>query len=151
MNRLNLTTPTLSKPTTRHGARHHIFTTDLPVHRRTHRLLPDKRAIAKVKFDNMEALAIVRRSSSSWSSLLHLEPKPNRGRSYRDYCRLNAHITPDHYLTLHIQDFSAQLAGCSVFSKVDIIRGYHQIPVQDGNVPKTAVTTPCGLYVHPSA
>lgn len=53
---------------------------------------------------------------------------------------------PDRYLVPHIQDFYAHLAGCSVFSKIDLIRGYHQGPVAAADIPKTAVITPFGLF-----
>ena len=46
----------------------------------------------------------------------------------------------------HIQDFTAHLAGAAVFSKVDLVRGYHQVPVRPQDVPKTAVITPFGLF-----
>ena len=48
----------------------------------------------------------------------------------------------DKYLVPHLQDFSAQLNGCRVFSKVHLIRGYHQIPVVVEDVHKTAVIMP---------
>ncbi|GFS03714.1 Pol polyprotein [Elysia marginata] len=36
--------------------------------------------------------------------------------------------------------------GCRVFSKIDLIRGYHQIPMAASSIEKTAVVTPFGLW-----
>ena len=44
------------------------------------------------------------------------------------------------------QDFASQLAGASIFSKIDLVRGNHQIPVAAEDVSKTAVITPFGLF-----
>ena len=45
-----------------------------------------------------------------------------------------------------MEDLSAQLAGKKVFSKLDLRKGYYQVPVAPQEVPKTAVITPFGLY-----
>jgi hypothetical protein len=45
-----------------------------------------------------------------------------------------------------MQDLSNSLFGCKVFSKIDLVKGYHQIPVAPANVPKTAIITPFGLF-----
>jgi hypothetical protein len=43
-------------------------------------------------------------------------------------------------------DFAAKEAGCTVFSKIDLRKGYHQIPVNPEDVQKTAITTPFSLF-----
>jgi hypothetical protein len=54
--------------------------------------------------------------------------------------------TPDKYLLPNMQDISNRLHGCTMFSKIDLIKGYHQIPVVTADIPKTAIITPFGLF-----
>ena len=63
-----------------------------------------------------------------------------------DYRALNCVTIPDFYPFPHIQDFSATLEGATIFSKLDLACAYCQIPIHPDNVPKTAVTTPFGLF-----
>ena len=53
---------------------------------------------------------------------------------------------PDRYTCPNIGDFTARLAGCQVFSKLDLRKGYHQIHIRPQDVVKTAVITPLRLF-----
>ena len=71
-----------------------------------------------------------------------------KGQSWRpcdDYHRLNLETRPDRYPLPNLQDFSGRLDGCKYFSVVDLVKGYHQIPVAAEDIPKTAIITPFGL------
>ena len=72
--------------------------------------------------------------------------KDNGVRPFGDYHAINARTVPDRYHVPHIEDFSRTLQGRKVFSTIDLVRAYNQIPVAPEDVEKTAITTPFGLF-----
>jgi hypothetical protein len=63
-----------------------------------------------------------------------------------DYRRLNLATTHDRYPLPSILDLSNKLHGCKVFSCIDLVKGYHQIPMAAKDVAKTVIITPFGLF-----
>ena len=63
-----------------------------------------------------------------------------------DYHGLNTQTIPDRYPLPNIADFSARLHGSKVFTKLDLTKGYYQVPMSTGDIPQTAVITPFGLF-----
>ena len=118
--------PRFQSTINKHGVEHQIFTQGHPTFSRPRRLSADKFAAAKAEFSKMKEAGIIRRSNSPWSSLLHIVPKPSCGwRPCGDYRLLNNMSTDNRYPLPHIQDFNARIAGANIFSKIDLVRGYH--------------------------
>ena len=159
--------PNLSNPTFRvkevdHGVLHYIPTEGPPVQSRARKLAPEKLAVAKAELDKLVELGVCERGKSDWSSPLLVTTKPCNSpctcdqqqpcggwRVCGDYRRLNHMTTTDRYPVRSLQDFNSELRGKKIFSKVDLLKGYHQIPVNPDDIKKTAVITPFGLFLFP--
>jgi hypothetical protein len=63
-----------------------------------------------------------------------------------DFRLLNLITEADKYPLPNMTDITSRLAGCTVFSKLDLKKGYHQVPVHPDDVSKTAIITPFGLF-----
>ena len=132
----------------KHGIFHHISTTGAPVHSRFRRLNPQKLSAAKASFAEMERMGICSKASSPWASPLHMVSKSDGSwRPCGDYRRLNLITEPDHYPMPNIIDITNNIGKSRVFSKLDLLKGYFQVPVHPPDVPKTAIVTPFGNYV----
>ena len=146
----DVTTPSFTLKDVKHGIRHHIPTEGHPVQFRARRLNPEKLAVAKEELGKLEKLGVCYRGKSEWASPLMVTTKPDGGwRVCGDYRRLNSMTPDDRYPVRTLQDFTSELHGKKVFSKIDLLKGYHQIPVAEEDICKTAVITPFGLFIFP--
>ncbi|GFX65333.1 hypothetical protein TNCV_3168801 [Trichonephila clavipes] len=143
----DLSNPSLISKLASHGTVHHINTTGPPVTARPRRLHPKLYDAVKVEFEFLLAQGIIRPSKSPWSSPLHVVPKSDSTvRPVGDYRQLNSVTEFDSYPMPYLNDFAHALHGKRIFSKIDIFKAFHQIPIAECNIPKTDVTTPWGLY-----
>ncbi|GFY05368.1 retrovirus-related Pol polyprotein from transposon opus [Trichonephila clavipes] len=139
----DLSNPSLISKSASHGTVHHIITTGPPVTARPRRLHPKLYDAVKVEFEFLLAQGIIRPSKSPWSSPLHVVPKSDSTvRPVGDYRQLNSVTEFDSYPMPYLNDFAHALHGKKIFSKIDIFKAFHQIPIAECDIPKTAVTTP---------
>nr|GEV56708.1 hypothetical protein [Tanacetum cinerariifolium] len=118
-----------------------------PVARAPYRLAPSE---MKELLDQLKEFAdkgFIRRSSSPWgASVLFVKKKDGSFRMCIDYRELNKLTVKNRYPLPRIDDLFNQLQGSSVYSKIDLILGYHQISVREEDIPKNVFKTRYGDY-----
>ncbi|GJR98034.1 retrovirus-related pol polyprotein from transposon TNT 1-94 [Tanacetum coccineum] len=78
--------------------------------------------------------------------VLFVKKKDGLFRMCIDYRELNKLTVKNCYPLSRINDLFDQLQGLSVYSKIDLRSGYHQLRVREENIPKTVFRTRYGHY-----
>jgi hypothetical protein len=118
-----------------------------PVAKSLYRMSSEELDELKKQLKKLVEQGFVRPSASSWGSpVLFVEKKDDTKRMCIDYRMLNSMTIKNKYPLPRIEDLLDRLKKAKFFSKIDLRSGYHQMKIQEQNIPKTAFTTRYDLY-----
>nr|GEW42285.1 putative reverse transcriptase domain-containing protein [Tanacetum cinerariifolium] len=117
------------------------------VARAPYRLAPSEKKELSDQLKELAEKGFIRPSSSPWGDpVLFIKKKDGSFRMCIDYRELNKLTVKNRYPLPRINDLFGQLQGSSVYSKIDLRSGYHQLRVWEEDIPKTAFRTRYGHY-----
>ncbi|GJX78069.1 putative reverse transcriptase domain-containing protein [Tanacetum coccineum] len=118
-----------------------------PVARAPYRLAPSEMKELSDQLKELSDKGFIRPSSSPWGApVLFVKKKDGSFRMCIDYRELNKLTVKNRYPLLRIDDLFDQLQGSSIYLKIDLRSGYHQLRVREEDIPKTAFRTRYGYY-----
>ncbi|GJU35492.1 putative reverse transcriptase domain-containing protein [Tanacetum coccineum] len=118
-----------------------------PVARAPYRLAPSEMKELSEQLQELSDKGFIRPSSSPWGApILFVKKKDGSFRMCIDYRELNKLTVKNRYPLPRIDDLFDQLQGSSIYSKIDLRSGYHQLRVREQDIPKTAFRTRYGHY-----
>ncbi|KAL0534041.1 hypothetical protein IC582_028318 [Cucumis melo] len=110
-----------------------------PISRAPYRMAPAELKELKVQLQELLDKGFIRPSVSPWGApVLFVKKKDGSMCLCIDYRELNKVTVKNCYPFPRIDDLFDQLQGATVFSKIDLRSGYHQLRIRDGDIPKTA-------------
>ncbi|GKD83891.1 putative reverse transcriptase domain-containing protein, partial [Tanacetum coccineum] len=118
-----------------------------PVARAPYRLVPTELKEFSGQLKELSEKGFIRPSPSPWGALvLFVKKKDGSFRMCIDYHELNKLTVKNRYPLPRIDDLFDQLQGSSVYSKIDLRSGYHQLRIREEDIPITAFRTRYGHY-----
>ncbi|GJQ96641.1 putative reverse transcriptase domain-containing protein [Tanacetum coccineum] len=104
--------------------------------------IPIVKEFSNVFPEDLPGLLVRQVDTSPWGApVLFVKKKDGSFRMCIDYRELNKLTIKNRYPLPRIDDLFDQLQGSSVYSKIDLRSGYHQLRVRDEDIPKTAFRT----------
>ncbi|XP_052728435.1 uncharacterized protein LOC128195239 [Vigna angularis] len=124
-----------------------LVTTAAPISVQPYRMAPAELVELKKQIEELMDKQFIRPSVSPWGApVLLVKKKDGSSRLCIDYRQLNKLTIKNKYPLPRIDDLLDQLHGATVFSKIDLRSGYHQIRVREDDIQKTAFRSRYGHY-----
>ncbi|KAA0036944.1 pol protein [Cucumis melo var. makuwa] len=118
-----------------------------PISRASYRMAPVELKELKVQLQELLVKGFLRPSVSPWGApMLFVKKKDVSMRLCIDYRELNKVTVKNRYPLPRIDDLFYQLQGATIFSKIDLRSGYHQLRIRDSDIIKTAFHSRYGHY-----
>lgn len=123
-----------------------------PIFTKTYRYPEIHRSEVKKQIENLLEQNIIRNSNSPWSSPIWIVPKKldhsgqQKWRMVIDYRKLNEQTVDDKFPLPNITEILDKLGKAHYFTTLDLANGFHQIQMDERDIPKTAFTTDNGHY-----
>ena len=118
-----------------------------PIRQAPYRVPPKKREQMKKEVDYLLANGLAVPSVSPWASPCLLVPKEDGTlRLCTDYRRVNSVTLPDAYPIPRVDDLIDAVGQSLYITKIDLLKGYYQIPLTEEAQSISAFVTPFGLY-----
>ena len=112
-----------------------------------YRMTPLELKELKLQLQELLKKWFIRPSVSPWGApVLFVKKKEGTLRLCMDYRQLNKLTVRNKYLLPIIDHLFDQLKGASIFSKIDLQSGYHQLRIKDADVHKTTFRMRYGHY-----
>lgn len=123
------------------------LTSSKPICQRPYRMSESERAVMRGITDDLLNNGIIQNSRSAYASPALLVNKASGAkRLCVDYRQLNKITIKEKYPMPMIEDLIDRLQGCKFYTSLDLKSGYHQIPIKDEDVHKTAFITNDGHF-----
>ena len=108
-----------------------------------------KQALLDAEIDKLLKEGIICPTVSPWASPVVLVTKPDSSvRLCVDYRRLNLVTESDSYPLPVIEDIVMELGNSKVFSQIDLLQAYHQVPCAPGTAELTGFRVYRGHYMY---
>jgi hypothetical protein len=113
-----------------------------PISKRPYRMSMNELVELKKQIAELQAKGFTHPSSSQWGApVLFMEKKDGTQCMCVDYHSLNEVTIKNKYHLPWIEGLFDQMKGASVFSKIDLRSGYHQLRIRELDIPKTVFHT----------